>query len=191
MALDAPVDVGVWMGRPLEGPREQAASFENVLDRFALHCATSPACAFGGDDPEGAIDALVERLDRQPLPLAGHPGVMVDGDLVLLFLADLMYAPSLWPATAAMLSQLEQGVTDLAGELFGVDLFDVDFDAFGRSWPPTAPTRTASSRTSTPSATRGASPTTSGSCAATSRPASGSGRSRVAVRSAARSARTA
>jgi pimeloyl-ACP methyl ester carboxylesterase len=47
MALDAPVDVGVWAGRPLEAPREQAAGFENVLDRFALHCAASPACDFG------------------------------------------------------------------------------------------------------------------------------------------------
>ena len=130
MALDAPVDIGVWMDRPLEGPREQAAGFENVLDRFAMHCATSPACGFGGDDPEAAIDALVERLDREPLPLAGRPGVTVDGDLVLLFLADLMYVPSLWPTTAAMLSELERGATDIAGQLFGVDLFGVDFEAF-------------------------------------------------------------
>ena len=130
MALDAPVDLGVWMDRPLEGPREQAAGFENVLDRFAMHCATSPSCGFGGDDPEGAIDALVDRLNREPLPLAGRPGVTVDGDLVLLFLADLMYVPSLWPTTAAMLSELERGATDIAGQLFGVDLFGVDFEAF-------------------------------------------------------------
>ena len=114
MALDAPVDIGARMDRPLEGPREQAAGFENVLDRFAMHCAASPACEFGGDDPEAAFDALVERLDREPLPLAGRPGVTVDGDLVLLFLADLMYVPSLWPATAAMLSELERGVADIA-----------------------------------------------------------------------------
>ena len=130
MALDAPVDIGVWMDRPLEGPREQAAGFENVLDRFAMHCAVSPACQFGGDDPESAIDALAERLDREPLPLAGRPGVTVDGDLMLLFLADLMYVPSLWPTTAAMLSELERGATDIAGQLFGVDLFGVDFEAF-------------------------------------------------------------
>jgi TAP-like protein len=41
-----------------------------------------------------------------------------------------MYAPSLWPATAAMLAQLEQGVANLAIELLGIDLFGIDVSAF-------------------------------------------------------------
>ena len=41
-----------------------------------------------------------------------------------------MYAPALWPATAAMLAELEQGVTDLAGELVAIDLFGMNMDAF-------------------------------------------------------------
>jgi pimeloyl-ACP methyl ester carboxylesterase len=129
MALDGPVD-DVWMSRPLEATREQVASFESSLDRFAMLCAASPSCGFGGDDPEAALDALVARLDREPLPLPGRPGVTIDGDTVLVGMAELMYVPSLWPTAAAMLAQLEQGVTDLAGELLGVDLFGLDEDAF-------------------------------------------------------------
>ena len=60
-----------------------------------------------------------------------------------------MYVPALWPTTAAMLAELERGVTDIAGELLGVDLFGVDFEPSGRSWPPTVTTRAASRRTST------------------------------------------
>ena len=46
MALDAPVDVDVWVNRPFEATREQVASFEGSLDRFAMYCAASTACAF-------------------------------------------------------------------------------------------------------------------------------------------------
>jgi pimeloyl-ACP methyl ester carboxylesterase len=79
MALDAPMDVDVWVNRPLEATREQIAGFEDSLDRFAMHCVASPACGFGGDDPMAAIDALLERLDGEPLPVPGHPGVEIDG----------------------------------------------------------------------------------------------------------------
>jgi pimeloyl-ACP methyl ester carboxylesterase len=130
MALDAPIDVDAWVNRPLESTREQVASFEDLLDRFAMRCAMSPACAFGGEDPEAAIDALLERLDGDPLPLPGEPGATIDGDTVRLALAELMYTPSLWPATAAMLDELDRGEMDLALELIGIDLFGVDFDAF-------------------------------------------------------------
>ena len=130
MALDAPVDVDVWVNRPFEATREQLASFEGTFDRFAMHCVASPACGFGGDDPEAALDALLERLDRDPLPMPGHPGVLIDGDRLRLGLLELMYAPALWPATAAMLAELEQGVTDLAGELVAIDLFGMNMDAF-------------------------------------------------------------
>jgi pimeloyl-ACP methyl ester carboxylesterase len=130
MALDAPVDVDAFVNRPLEESREQVAGFENALDRFAMHCAASPACGFGGDDPMAAIDALLERLDREPLPVPGKPGTVIDGDLLRVGLLELMYAPSLWPATAAMLAQLEQGVVDLALDLIGIDLFGIDASAF-------------------------------------------------------------
>ncbi len=130
MALDAPMDVDAAVNRPLEDTREQVASFEGSLDRFAMHCAASPACAFGGDDPEAAFDALLERLDHEPLPVPGRPGVTIDGDTLRVGMLELMYVPSLWPATAAMLAELEQGVVDLALDLMGIDLFGIDADAF-------------------------------------------------------------
>jgi pimeloyl-ACP methyl ester carboxylesterase len=130
MALDGPLDVDVVTRRPLEDMREYVVNFEGALDRFAMQCAASPACGFGGDDPEQAIDALLERLDRDPLPLPGQPGAALDGDRLRDGLLRLMYVPSLWPATAAMLAQLEQGVTDLASELVGIDLFGLDQDAY-------------------------------------------------------------
>jgi pimeloyl-ACP methyl ester carboxylesterase len=130
MALDGPIDVDVWVNRHLEATREQIAGFEDSLGRFAMHCATSPACGFGGDDPEAALDALLGRLDRHPLPFPGRPGATIDGDALRLALVELMYVPALWPATAAMLAELEQGVTDLATQLIGVDLLGVNMDAF-------------------------------------------------------------
>jgi pimeloyl-ACP methyl ester carboxylesterase len=127
MALDAPVDVDVWVNRPFEATREQLASFEGSLDRLFMHCVASASCPFGGDDPEAALDALLDRLDREPLPV---PGGAIDGDALRLGLLELVYAPSLWPATAAMLAELERGVTDLARELIVIDLFGMNMDAF-------------------------------------------------------------
>ena len=130
MALDGPLDVDVVTRRPLEDMREDVVNFEAALDRFSMQCAASSACGFGGDDPEAAIDALLDRLDRDPLPLPGQPGAVLDGDRLRVGLLTLMYVPSLWPATAAMLAQLEQGVVDLATELIGIDLFGLDENAY-------------------------------------------------------------
>ena len=62
--------------------------------------------------------------------MPGHPGTVIDGDALRLGLLGLMYAPSLWPATAAMLTELEHGVVDLVIDLLGIDLYGIDPGAF-------------------------------------------------------------
>ena len=124
MVLDAPWDVETGRDRPLELWREQSAAFEHVLDRFFMACAAhQAACGFGGTDPESAFDALLERLDHEPLP-APEPSDPrpVDGDEVRLAMNDAMYDPSRWPPLAAALAQAESGDGSLVRELASVAL---------------------------------------------------------------------
>lgn len=111
MVLDSPPDVEGYYNRPLEYRREQAAGFENALDRFFTACvAAGEGCGFGGTDPEAAFDALVDRLDRDPLPSRdpSHP-FPLDGDEVRLAALSTMYSTFFWPAFASALAQAEGG----------------------------------------------------------------------------------
>jgi pimeloyl-ACP methyl ester carboxylesterase len=107
LVLDAPIDAGTWGKRPFETFREQSSSFENVLDRFFSSCvAHRNACGFGGDDPEAAFDALVERLDARPLAVAGRT---LDGDDVRAAAFQAIYTAARWPQLAAGLREAEAG----------------------------------------------------------------------------------
>ena len=108
MVLDSPVDGDVWLNRPDRRLIEQLAGFERALDRFFVDCAADQdACGFGGSDPEEAFDALVERLNRTPLPVPGGPAV--SGDEVRSVVLDLLYRRGDWPVIAEVLARLEAG----------------------------------------------------------------------------------
>lgn len=110
LALDGAVDADLWMNRPLEATREQVAGFEQELQRFFSACAQRTWCTFGGEDPERAFDALVARLDLNPIyadaPYDSRP---VTGDTVLTAAALAMDSKPLWANLSGALIQAEQG----------------------------------------------------------------------------------
>jgi pimeloyl-ACP methyl ester carboxylesterase len=108
LVLDSPVDGDVWLNRPLERIREQESSSESVLGRFFATCAAhQDACGFGGDDPEAAYDALLERLDREPVPVPDGPAV--SGDEVRALTLDVLPSKFDWPLLATALARLQAG----------------------------------------------------------------------------------
>ena len=119
MVADSPIDLDAWVNRPREMQRERIASFENSLGRFFTACvAAGDRCGFGGDDPQEAFDALVDRLNAAPLaaPSAASK-TPVNGDDLLWYAAEAMYSKSRWPELAAGLIQAEAGDGSLLRDL--------------------------------------------------------------------------
>jgi pimeloyl-ACP methyl ester carboxylesterase len=115
MLFDAPIDADVWMNRPFEATLEQAAGFEDALDRFFAACAADPAgCGFGAGSPEDAFDDLLARLDRTPMaaPDATHPDP-VTGDDVRFVALSVVYSKRAWAGLAAALAQANTGNASL------------------------------------------------------------------------------
>ena len=75
--------LGRWRGRV---SRRRASRTCSTASHVTAQ--SSPACGFGGDDPEAAIDVLVAATGPRPAAVGRTPGETVDGDLVLLVLAD-------------------------------------------------------------------------------------------------------
>ncbi|MGW6278487.1 alpha/beta hydrolase [Kribbella sp. NPDC055071] len=109
LLLDSAVDAQMYYDRPTDYGQEQAASFEDVLDRFFAACAAA-RCGFGGADPEAAFDALIRKLNRSPLP-SGEPDhpAPVSGDEVLIAAGGALYGQDLWPAFADALVRISAG----------------------------------------------------------------------------------
>jgi pimeloyl-ACP methyl ester carboxylesterase len=126
LVLDGPVDPDVWLNRPLEATQEQLAAFERALHRFFVACARGTLCTYGGDDPEGAFEELVARLDQAPVfadpPYDRRP---VTGDTALVAAAEAMDSEADWPLLAGGLIQAERGRGTLlrafADEYWGID----------------------------------------------------------------------
>ncbi|HEY1273313.1 MAG TPA: alpha/beta hydrolase [Thermoleophilaceae bacterium] len=122
IVIDSPSDGEAWIKHPLEGVREQEASFELSLDRFERWCALDyPGCPLGADDPETDLDALVERLNAAPIP--DGAGGTVHGDDVLLAAEESLYSRFAWSPLAGALASAAggdgSGVRALAGESAG------------------------------------------------------------------------
>ena len=110
MVLDGPVDVNGWINRPTENLREQSAGFERALGRFFQACAANQDfCGFGGDDPAGAFDDLIDSAYVQPLPATGDDPRPVNGDDIAAGAVLAMYAKQLWPFLADALQQAQAG----------------------------------------------------------------------------------
>jgi len=109
MVLDAPVDTGLWFGDPLPFLGEVAVASEQTLDAWFDACrAEGPAtCPFGGGDPERAFDALIDRLEAAPLPVAD--GTPVDGAKALDAARSIAGERTTWPLLTAALLAAERG----------------------------------------------------------------------------------
>jgi pimeloyl-ACP methyl ester carboxylesterase len=125
MVLDSPIDVQGYYDHPIDQWREHAAGFEDVLDRFLAACAASRgSCRFGGGNPAGALEHLLARLDRQPLPSSDPADQRtVSGDLVRRVLEDILRTRARWPALAGALADAEAGdgrtMLELANDIPG------------------------------------------------------------------------
>jgi pimeloyl-ACP methyl ester carboxylesterase len=119
LALEGALDPDRDANHPLSLRAGLAAAQERALARFLQTCAR--ACAgFGGDDPQRALDALLERLDRSPLTVGTR---RLDGDDVRVALGAGLHARSRWPALARALAAAEQGdgttLRELADGFYG------------------------------------------------------------------------
>ncbi|MDX6719370.1 MAG: hypothetical protein QOJ63_1624 [Solirubrobacteraceae bacterium] len=110
VVLDGALDPDQYVNDPLSSLDEQSAGFERAISRFMTACAADPAgCGFGGGDPLGTADNLIDQADATPIPASNAPDRPVDGDDIRAALAQEVYAKFLWPELASALAMLEHG----------------------------------------------------------------------------------
>jgi pimeloyl-ACP methyl ester carboxylesterase len=114
VVLDGALDADQYINDPLGNLDEQTAGFERAISRFMTACAADQAgCGFGGGDPLGTLDRLIDQADAAPIAASNAPDRPVDGDDIRAATVQEVYAKFLWPELAGALAQLEQG--DAAG----------------------------------------------------------------------------
>ena len=133
----------------------------------------APACGFGGTDPWGAYDELIDAANASPLPATGYtPDPRpVDGDDVLAAALFPLYAKQLWPLLAEALAAADRPATGRSCAFFVDEFFygrDPDTGrstrapiGTSRSARASSVSQPASGPTSRPATTRGGSSTTS------------------------------
>jgi pimeloyl-ACP methyl ester carboxylesterase len=120
VVLDGALDPDQYVNDPLGSLDEQSAGFERAIGRFMTACAADQAgCGFGGSDPLGTVDELIDQADATPIAASNAPDRPVDGDDVRAALVQEVYAKFLWPELASALALLEHG--DGAGIRFIMD----------------------------------------------------------------------
>ncbi|MFJ4779884.1 alpha/beta hydrolase [Streptomyces sp. NPDC088762] len=113
---------------------------QRALDNFLAWCVRSEDCVYGTNTRTAreGVEALVERLDEQPL--TGHDGSYVTGQDAVLAIGQALYAKSTWPDLADALAMAERdhdpvGLIQLGGP---ADPGPVDQDTAGQG-PGTVP----------------------------------------------------
>jgi pimeloyl-ACP methyl ester carboxylesterase len=114
MVLDAPVDPTLWREDPLQASFDQAVSGEQQLNRWFETCRAEgvTACPFGAGEPERAFDALITRLEAQPLPVPASPAGpadTLDGFDALIAARIAVFDRRFWPALTSGLLAVEAG----------------------------------------------------------------------------------
>ncbi len=85
---------------------------ERALTRFLAWCgANRPQCAFGGDDPRAALDALIDRLDARPLVRTDAQGRAVANGYTVVYTLYLLLSSGrpAWPDIGQILTALDAG----------------------------------------------------------------------------------
>lgn len=102
-----------------EGNLSQMKGFEASLDTFLAQCSAQASCKFhNGGDAEGAFDALMEKMDENPLPaLDGRP--KLTRGAALSGVIEAMYSDQSWPQLAEALNGAQQGDGSGLMQLYG------------------------------------------------------------------------
>ena len=146
LALDGAVDVEGFVNDPIRDFRRQTQSFEDVFGRFLAACGARPGrCGLGTGNPGAGYDALVKRVEEQPLPAAAAPNpTPVDGDDLRAATYATMTQKSLWPVLSNALVAAQSGdgsllriVADVFYERGGGGILDpfVAISALDGRWP--------------------------------------------------------
>jgi pimeloyl-ACP methyl ester carboxylesterase len=87
------------------------AGIERSFDAFLADCAAAMSCPFhSAGDPGTAFDALMARLDAQPLTVATEGGPRLVGQRAVLDAVDgTLSRPTRWPALATALAAATDG----------------------------------------------------------------------------------
>ena len=121
MVLDGPIDATAYINKPWRDLAEQTQGFERALDRFFAACAANQAACsgFGGSDPSGAYDELVDAANANPIPAPGATADPrpVDGDDINFGAANELYAKEFWPELGQALAEAQHGDASLFREL--------------------------------------------------------------------------
>src|SRR5690348_14082657 len=104
LALDGVVDSTV-NGR--SAALTQLSGFEKNLEAYLADCTTRPACSLTrGGDPRGKLVALMDRLDRTPLPVGNR---QLTRSLAMMAMLATMYDQLRWKDLDSALNALEAG----------------------------------------------------------------------------------
>jgi hypothetical protein len=105
MVLDAAADPSITAQQDITN---QVLGFERSFDAFLAQCAADASCAFhSGGDPGAAYDALMARLEVEPID--GDGSIDVGPSLAQLGVFSLLYSENDWPALAEALAAAEAG----------------------------------------------------------------------------------
>jgi pimeloyl-ACP methyl ester carboxylesterase len=100
----------------LDGPtlfREVAAGYEQAFNAFLADCAADRRCAFHSNGDSGvAFDALMARLEREPLVSTTDPRPVTQSDLLAVVDAAIWRLAS-WPELAEALAAADTGDADV------------------------------------------------------------------------------
>ena len=135
MVLDGPVNASSYINKPSSDLAAQSAGFERALRRFFQACARDQAACsgFGGDDPAGAFDELVESADSNPIPADGYTvdPRPVDGDDIRWAATGELYLKELWGELGQALAMAQHGDGSLIRELSDLDYERNDDGTYG------------------------------------------------------------
>jgi pimeloyl-ACP methyl ester carboxylesterase len=93
----------------IESSRQQSVGFEAALATFLADCSSDDNCAFHNDgNAESAFDALMARLDEQPMPTnEGRP--LADRGVAVTAVVTALYSQERWPELAQALADAADG----------------------------------------------------------------------------------
>ena len=106
----------------------QAAGFEQDLQAFLADCRSRSTCSYArSGDPGAKLNALMQRLDKNPLPVGDR---LLTRGLAIIGVALPLYDQSSWPVLDQALTATDQGDGHLLLRLSDLYYGEFSLDAF-------------------------------------------------------------